>query len=271
MRLRLFFILLFCISVLSKAHKAHRKAKHRKAKRRVRHKKKGKIRVVQKQHRKKGKKKRYRKLKLSLLKQLMEKQARMAMLPGAPGGGGGGGSVKAGSVTVDFPPLPKPNENPINITTPAASYPTVVADPAKQKPIVFVPELIYPHKVKRVLVHHDRPFGGFYQNMMYNLNPYWAKYAQSNPYYKNFVKGSKGFQSYLTSPAYTSHQAMVDKHVIMPPSVLAVEEQMAAEEKAREEAAKAAAEASQNGEQAGGAGGAAGMAGGLAGGIMRII
>ena len=272
MKIRLFLILFFCVITLSKPHKRSHKKQHKRARKQAEIKHKIKIMVSHRKtnkvkrkvrQRKRNKRKRYRKLKLSLLKQLMKKQARMAMLPGGAGGGGGG-SVKAGSVTVDFPPLPEPNKNPINITTPAASYPTVVADPAKQKPIVFVPELIYPHKVKRILVHHDRPFGGFYKNMMYNLNPYWAKYAQSNPYYKNFVTGSKGFQSYLASKAYTDHQALVDKSVIMPPNVLAMEEQMAAQE-------KAAAEGEGGGGEGEGGGGAGGMASGLAGGIMRMV
>ena len=132
-------------------------------------------------------------------------------------GGGAGGSIQAGDVSINFPALPKPNNNPINITTPAASYPTVVADPAKQKPIVFVPELIYPHKVKRILVHHDRPFASYYQNMMYNMNPYWAKYAQGNQYYQSFIRKSKGFNQYINSPEYLSHKPMLDKYVQLPP------------------------------------------------------
>ena len=46
-------------------------------------------------------------------------------------GGGGGGSVKAGPISIKFPPIPKPNKSPITINTPEAAYPTVVADPRK--------------------------------------------------------------------------------------------------------------------------------------------
>ena len=41
----------------------------------------------------------------------------------------------------------------------------VTADPKKQKPIVFVPELVYPHKVKRVIVHHENPIQNYYMAM----------------------------------------------------------------------------------------------------------
>lgn len=80
-------------------------------------------------------------------------------------GGGGGGSVKAGPISVKFPPIPKPNNSPITINTPEAAYPTVVADPKKQKPIVVVPEIIYPHKVRRMIIHHENSLPSYYSAM----------------------------------------------------------------------------------------------------------
>ena len=79
---------------------------------------------------------------------------------GMGGGGGGGGSVKAGDIMIKFPPLPAPNKSPITIHTPEAAYPTFVADPTKQKPIIITPEIIYPHKVKRLVVHHENSLAG---------------------------------------------------------------------------------------------------------------
>ena len=66
--------------------------------------------------------------------------------------------VAVGDIMIQFPPLPQPPAGSrIVINNPQNGYPVVTADPTKQKPIVFVPELVYPHKVKRVIVHHENP------------------------------------------------------------------------------------------------------------------
>ena len=67
------------------------------------------------------------------------------------------------------------------------SFPAQVMAPAyKQKPIVIVPEIIYPHIRKRVIIHHNNNLQQVYRNAMYN-NPYLMNLAVHNPYYKKFV------------------------------------------------------------------------------------
>ena len=124
------------------------------------------------------------------------------MIPGA--GGGAGGGVTLGDIKVNFPPLPQPNNSPITIKTPEAAYPTVVADPSKQKPIVVVPELVYPHKVKRMIVHHENPLQNYYKAMAMQMNPYYAKMAVENPYYGEAVAKSRGFQNFLSNPSVSA-------------------------------------------------------------------
>ena len=132
----------------------------------------------------------------------------------AGGGGGGGGSVKAGDVDIQFPPLPEALTAPININTPAAAYPQVVADPARQKPIVVVPELIYPHKVKRVIVHHNQSFHNYYSAMTHQMNPVYAKMAMMNPYYQDAIQGSQGFQSLMQSKPMSGMMSSLDSHFL---------------------------------------------------------
>ena len=127
--------------------------------------------------------------------------------------GAGGGSVDAGVIKVNFPVLSKPANSPINITTPAASYPTFVSNAKKQKPIVVVPEILYPHKKKRVMVHHDRPLASYYHQSMYSMNPYWAQYARANPYYQNYVSGSTGLNNYMQSPDFQNSQSTLNKYI----------------------------------------------------------
>lgn len=115
------------------------------------------------------------------------------------GGGGGAGSVKAGPISIKFPAIPSPNKSPITINTPAAAYPTVVADPKKQKPIVVVPELIYPHQVKRMIIHHENSLQNYYSAMANQMNPYWAKMLNDNPYNTNISQNSAWAQ-YLSNP-----------------------------------------------------------------------
>ena len=101
----------------------------------------------------------------------------------------------------------------IKIKTPPAPVPTYVAPARKQKPIILVPEIIYPHKKKRVFVHHDNPLSSYYDHMLYSMNPYYAQYALKNPYYQNIVANSKGFNNYLQGQHYTEMKSMLNKHV----------------------------------------------------------
>lgn len=119
----------------------------------------------------------------------------------------------AGKVKIEFAQPKKVKLPKITITTPPAPVPTLVAPPDFQKPIVIVPEIVYPHRVKRILVHHGIPLSAFYQHMMYSMNPYYAQYAQTNPYYKNLVAHSSGLQNYLMGPEYTAAKEMLDDKV----------------------------------------------------------
>ena len=71
---------------------------------------------------------------------------RTLMLPGMGGGGGGGASITAGGTNINFPPPVAPSKSPITINTPPAYYPQVMHDPSKNKPVLIVPEIIYPKK-----------------------------------------------------------------------------------------------------------------------------
>ena len=133
-------------------------------------------------------------------------------ISGMAGGGGENGSIKAGQTEINFPPLPAEKKESITITNPPSSYPTYVNDQKKQKPIVIVPEIVYPHKVRRVMVHHDRPLNNMYQEMMYSMNPYYGHYGKNNPHYKEIAKKSEGFQSYLNSPEYKEAKSMLEKY-----------------------------------------------------------
>jgi hypothetical protein len=103
------------------------------------------------------------------------------MIPGVGGGGGGGASIKAGGTTIDFPAPVAPSKSPITINTPPAYYPQVMHDPSKNKPVLIVPEIIYPKKKKRIIVHHNVPMMNYYHNMFYNkISPYYMQMAKSN-------------------------------------------------------------------------------------------
>ncbi len=133
--------------------------------------------------------------------------------------GGNGGSIKAGKISINFPKLPQPNKSPITINSPASAYPQVVADPNKQKPIIVVPEIIYPHKVKRVLVHHREPFMNYYHKMLGSINPYYMQMAQNNPYYQDFAKNSPEYQAYVNSPNIKEAMSIAKKALQSNPSM----------------------------------------------------
>lgn len=97
------------------------------------------------------------------------------------------GSIKAGKITINFPALPKSNKSPITINQPASAYPQVVADAKKQKPIYVVPEIIYPHIKKRIIVHHNQSFQDYYGKMFGSMNPFYLQMAKVNPHYKDII------------------------------------------------------------------------------------
>ena len=103
------------------------------------------------------------------------------MLPGLPGGGGSNASIKAGGTSIDFPEPVAASKSPITINAPPSYYPQVMHDPSKNKPVLIVPEIIYPKKRKRYIVHHNVPMMNYYHNMFYNkISPYYMQMARAN-------------------------------------------------------------------------------------------
>jgi hypothetical protein len=109
------------------------------------------------------------------------------------------GSIKAGKITIKFPGLPKANKSPITINQPASAYPQVVTDPKKQKPIYVVPEIIYPHIKKRVIVHHNQSFQDYYGKMFGSMNPFYLQMAKVNPNYKDII-ANDAFENLTNEP-----------------------------------------------------------------------
>lgn len=109
------------------------------------------------------------------------------------------GSIKAGKITIKFPSLPASNKSPITINQPASAYPQVVADAKKQKPIYVVPEIIYPHIKKRVVVHHNQSFQDYYGKMFGSMNPFYLQMAKVNPHYKDIID-NEAFDNLTQTP-----------------------------------------------------------------------
>ena len=127
------------------------------------------------------------------------------MLPGMGGGGGGGASITAGGTNINFPPPVAPSKSPITINTPPAYYPQVMHDPSKNKPVLIVPEIIYPKKKKRVIVHHNVPMMSYYNNMFYNkISPYYMQMAKSNPSWAPLMENNDFYNQALENPQYKS-------------------------------------------------------------------
>ena len=125
------------------------------------------------------------------------------LMIGGMGGGGGGASVKAGSTTIDFPAPVAPSKSPITINTPPAYYPQVMHDPSKNKPVLIVPEIIYPKKKKRVIVHHNVPMLNYYQNMFYNrISPYYMQMAKSNQNWAPLLENNDFYNQTLENEHY---------------------------------------------------------------------
>ena len=123
------------------------------------------------------------------------------------------GGVQSGTSNIMFKDPPRPPSHAIKIPLPSTDLPIFVADKKKQKPIIVVPEIMIPHKVKRYVVHHDKPLAEEYKQLVYSMNPYWAHYARMNPYYENYVANSAGFNKYLLSPAYADNKSTLQKYL----------------------------------------------------------
>lgn len=129
---------------------------------------------------------------------------------GGMGGGGGGASVKAGGVDIKFPAPVEPSKSPITINTPPAYYPQVMHDPSKNKPVLIVPEIIYPHKKKKVIVHHNVPMMDYYNHMFYNkISPYYMQMAKANQNWAHFLPTNDFYNQINENPSYkTAMDAM---------------------------------------------------------------
>ena len=124
------------------------------------------------------------------------------MIGGLGGGGGGGASISAGGANIKFPPPVEPSKSPITINTPPAYYPQVMHDPSKNKPVLIVPEIIYPRKKKRVIVHHNVPMMDYYHHMLYNkVSPYYVQMAKSNQNWSQFLPNND-FYNQLNENSY---------------------------------------------------------------------
>ena len=67
------------------------------------------------------------------------------------------------------------------------SFPdTIMASPEKQRPIVIVPEIVYPHKKKRIFVHHKMPLKNMFHASMMS-SPTIMNLAVKNPHYQQYV------------------------------------------------------------------------------------
>lgn len=129
----------------------------------------------------------------------------------------GGTSVKAGKLEVKFPPQIKPKNDPIEINTPPAYFPEIPGEKKTMRPTIIVPEIIYPEKKKRIIVHHNKPFFHNYNNMFYGkVNPLYAHMAQMNPYWAESNKMNPEFQKLIADPTY--QQGMKEYEGIIPVS-----------------------------------------------------
>ena len=105
----------------------------------------------------------------------------------------GKGPKMPAKIEMSYPEITDPADNQVAY----ASFPNYVMAPArKQKPIVFVPEIIYPNIKKRVFVHHYDA-SRMYRDML--MSPtYLSHLAMKNPEYSKFFteKLKKDFNKY---------------------------------------------------------------------------
>ena len=102
----------------------------------------------------------------------------------------------------------------MTINIPKKYYPTIVSH-KKQNPIVIVPEIVYPHKKKRIVVHHEAPLGDLYRKMAFgSINPHYMKWAQENPAYKEMLEKNAFYNSVKEHKIYDDGIAKIPKMII---------------------------------------------------------
>ena len=115
----------------------------------------------------------------------------------------GGASVTSGKIEVKFPPQIKARSDPIEINTPPAFYPEIPGKKATMQPTIIIPEIIYPRKKKRIIVHHRMPLMQSYNNMIYGkVNPAFMQFAAANPYWNQFLQGNPSYKQISNNPNF---------------------------------------------------------------------
>ena len=59
----------------------------------------------------------------------------------------------------------------------------------KQKPIIFVPEVLYPNIKKRVIMHHYAPMMQVFRNNVFH-SVFYQSFLKNNPFYKDILANS---------------------------------------------------------------------------------
>mgnify|MGYP001802994538 CR=1 FL=1 len=99
----------------------------------------------------------------------------------------------------------------MTINIPKKYYPTIVSH-KKQQPIVVVPEIIYPIKKKRIVVHHESTLAGLQNQMTFgSINPHYIKWAQENPAYKEMLKTNAFYDTVTKNKMYEPGLSKIPK------------------------------------------------------------
>lgn len=102
----------------------------------------------------------------------------------------------------------------MTINIPKEYYPTIVSH-KKQQPIVVVPEIVYPTKKKRVIVHHESTLSGLQDQMTFgSINPFYLKWAQENPAYEEMLKNNAFYKTVTENKMYESGLSKLPKMII---------------------------------------------------------
>jgi hypothetical protein len=102
----------------------------------------------------------------------------------------------------------------MTINIPKEYYPTIVSH-KKQQPIVIVPEIVYPHKKKRIVVHHESNLLNLYDKMAFgSINPHYMKWAQENPAYQEMLKTNAFHHTVTENKMYADGIAQIPKLII---------------------------------------------------------
>ena len=70
----------------------------------------------------------------------------------------------------------------------------------KQKPVIFVPEVIYPNIKKRIIMHHYAPMMQVFRNQVFH-SLFYQSFLKNNPFYKDVLKDND-YQKNLESNPY---------------------------------------------------------------------